>query len=166
MTIAVFICILTIKWNKVEGSGVFYGEFLHNIDAKNRIIVPSKFREVIRDKGIEKLYLTRGFDTCLFLFSDSEWRQQEAKFKDMSFTKKEVRKFKRLFFSGAVELVPDKQWRVLVPDYLKDYAGLKSEIKIVGVSDRIELWDSKKWDEYYSSSKENFEDIAENLLDI
>ncbi|MBF0252235.1 MAG: division/cell wall cluster transcriptional repressor MraZ [Candidatus Omnitrophica bacterium] len=145
---------------------MFYGEFLHNIDAKNRIIIPSKFREVIQEKGIEKLYLTRGFDSCLFLFSDAEWRNQENKFKDMPFTKKDVRKFKRMFFSGAVELAPDKQWRVLVPDYLKEFAGLDSEIKIVGVSDRIELWDIKKWNEFYNSSKESFEDIAENLLDI
>jgi len=145
---------------------VFYGEYSHSLDKKNRIIIPSRFREVIQEKGIEKFYVTRGLDDCLFMFTEKEWKQQEAKFREKSFTKKEVRQFNRLFFSGAVEASPDKQWRVLVPDYLKDYAGLSKDIMIIGVSNRIEIWDTKKWQEFYSSSKESFEDIAENLIDF
>ncbi len=145
---------------------MFYGEYSHSLDKKNRIIIPSRFREVIQEKGIEKFYVTRGLDDCLFMFTEKEWKQQEAKFREKSFTKKEVRQFNRLFFSGAVEASPDKQWRVLVPDYLKDYAGLSKDIMIIGVSNRIEIWDTKKWQEFYSSSKESFEDIAENLIDF
>ena len=145
---------------------MFYGEYSHSLDKKNRIIIPSRFREVIQEKGIEKFYVTRGLDDCLFMFTEKEWKQQEAKFREKSFTKKEVRQFNRLFFSGAVEASPDKQWRVLVPDYLKDYAGLSKDIMIIGVSNRIEIWDTKKWQEFYSSSKESFEDIAEILIDF
>ena len=145
---------------------MFYGEYSHSLDKKNRIIIPSRFREVIQEKGIEKFYVTRGLDDCLFMFTEKEWKQQEAKFREKSFTRKEVRQFNRLFFSGAVEASPDKQWRVLVPDYLKEYAGLSKDIMIIGVSNRIEIWDTKKWQEFYSSSKESFEDIAENLIDF
>jgi len=145
---------------------VFYGEYLHSIDKKGRIIIPAKFRDTIQDRSIEKLYITRGLDECLFIFGDAEWRLQESKFKSMPFTKKEVRKFKRLFFSGAVETMPDKQWRILIPDYLKEYAGIKRNVLIIGVSDRIEIWDKGKWEEFYRSSKENYENIAEELINF
>ncbi len=144
---------------------MFYGEYSHSIDKKGRIIIPSKFRDVVRDMCIEKLYVTRGLDECLFMFSEAEWKTQENKFKSMPFTKREVRKFKRLFFSGAVEVTPDKQWRILLPDYLRDYAKLSKNIMIVGVSSRIEIWDKKKWQDFYTSTKESYEDIAENLLE-
>ena len=83
----------------------------------------------------------------------------------MSFTKKEVRKFRRLFFSGAIEAVPDKQWRILIPDYLKEYAQIKRDIMIVGVSSRIEVWSKDKWQKFYDSTKESYEDIAEKLME-
>ena len=145
---------------------MFYGEYIHSLDRKNRVIIPSRFRETIKEMCIEKLYITRGLDECLFVFPESEWKVQENKFKAMSFLKKEVRKFKRLFFSGAVPCVPDKQWRILVPDYLKEYANLSKKIMIVGVSNRIEIWDAKKWEEFYESSKQNYEEIAEGLIEI
>jgi MraZ protein len=100
------------------------------------------------------------------MFSESEWKAQEGKFKSLSFTKREARKFNRLFFSGAVEAVPDKQWRVLLPDYLRSYAKLNRQIVIVGVSNRIEIWDKSKWEEFYKSSKQNYEEIAERLMDV
>jgi MraZ protein len=150
----------------MEESGVFYGEYSHTLDKKGRIIIPSKFREVIQEMCIEKMYITRGLDECLFMFSESEWKAQEGKFKSLSFTKREARKFNRLFFSGAVEAVPDKQWRVLLPDYLRSYAKLNRQIVIVGVSNRIEIWDKSKWEEFYKSSKQNYEEIAERLMDV
>ncbi|MCK4851678.1 MAG: division/cell wall cluster transcriptional repressor MraZ [Candidatus Omnitrophica bacterium] len=143
---------------------MFYGEYSHSLDKKGRMIIPSRFRDTIQEEGIEKLYITRGLDECLFMFSEKEWKAQENKFRAMSFTKKQVREFKRLFFSGAVAAVPDKQWRVLIPDYLREYAHIVRSIRIVGVSDRIEIWDSGKWKEFYRSSRENYEEIAENLL--
>lgn len=145
---------------------MFYGEYSHSLDKKNRLILPARFREPIQDRGIEKLFITRGLDQCLFVFAESEWRAQEDKFKDMPFTKREVRQFKRMFFSGAVEAAPDKQWRILIPDYLKEYAALRKNIMVVGVSNRIEIWDKDKWDSFYNASKASFEDVAERLIDF
>ncbi|MBU1084036.1 MAG: division/cell wall cluster transcriptional repressor MraZ [Candidatus Omnitrophota bacterium] len=145
---------------------MFYGEYEHSLDKKNRLIVPAKFRLPIRESGEEKLYVTRGLDQCLFVFTESEWHAQESKFRGLSFTKGEVRKFKRLFFSGAFEAVPDKQWRILVPDYLKEYAKLSKDIMIIGVSNRIEIWAKDKWKEFYDTSKPKYEEIAEGLMEI
>ncbi len=145
---------------------MFYGEFIHSLDKKSRMIIPARFRDSIKDSGIEKFYITRGLDKCLFMFPESEWETQENKFKAMPFTKKEVRRFKRLFFSGAVESAPDKQWRILIPDYLRDYANLTKNIVIIGVSNRIEIWDKNEWQEFYKSSKQDYEEIAEKLIDF
>lgn len=145
---------------------MFYGEHLHSIDDKNRVIIPARFREALEAADSAMLYLTKGLDECLFVFTEKEWKAQENKFKAMSFTKKEYRKFQRIFFAGATQALPDKQWRILVPDYLKEYGKLSKEIMIVGVSNRIEIWDKAKWAEFYKSSKENYEEIAENLIDF
>jgi len=145
---------------------MFYGEYSHSIDNKNRVIIPSRFRDPLEDADSQMLYLTKGLDECLFVFPEKEWKLQENKFKAMSFTKKEYRKFQRIFFAGASQALPDKQWRILVPDYLKEYGGLSKEIMIVGVSNRIEIWDKAKWAGFYKSSKENYEEIAENLMDF
>ena len=104
---------------------MFYGEHEHAIDKKGRLIIPSRFRESLKEYDIEKLYVTRGLDRCLFLFTENEWKSQESKFKSISFTKSEARKFNRLYFSGAVQIECDKQGRILLPKYLKDYAGIK-----------------------------------------
>jgi MraZ protein len=91
---------------------MFYGEFLHSIDRKGRLILPSKFREVSKTHFVEKFYVTRGLDKCLFMFAEEEWKAQESKFRAIPFTKQESRTFNRLYFSGAVEMVPDRQGRV------------------------------------------------------
>lgn len=145
---------------------MFYGEYLHKLDKKNRLIIPSRFREGIGELYVDKFYLTRGLDKCLFMFPETEWRAMETKFKSMPFTKEKARKFQRQFFGGAFEAVPDKQWRVLVPDMLKEYASLSNSIMIVGVSNRIEIWDKDKWQEYSVSSKEEYEQIAEDLMEF
>jgi len=145
---------------------VFYGEYIHSLDKKKRMIIPARFRDTIKDSGIEKFYITRGLDKCLFMFPESEWESQESRFKAMPFTKREVRRFKRLFFSGAVETSPDRQWRVLIPDYLCDYAKLTKNIVIIGISNRIEIWDKTEWQEFYKSSKQDYEEIAEKLIDF
>ena len=145
---------------------MFYGEYLHTLDKKNRLIIPSRFRDVIAEMCIEKFYVTRGLDECLFMFAESEWKAQENKFKAMPFTKREVRKFKRLFFSGAVEVIPDKQWRILIPDYLREYAKLSKNIMVIGISNRIEIWDRGKWQDFYKSSKQDYEEISERLIEF
>lgn len=143
---------------------MFYGEYAHSLDKKGRLILPSKFRESAKANYIEKFFLTRGLDTCLFMFTEEEWKLQESKFKSMSFTKAQSRKFNRLYFSGAVEITFDKQGRMLIPKYLKDFAGIRHEVMVIGVSNRIEIWDLKKWEEFYNSEKGLFEKISENLL--
>ncbi|MCX5697597.1 MAG: division/cell wall cluster transcriptional repressor MraZ [Candidatus Omnitrophica bacterium] len=145
---------------------MFYGEYLHTIDRKGRLILPAKFREVAKANFIEKFYITRGLDKCLFMFSEEEWRTQESKFKNLSFTKQESRTFNRLFFSGAMELAADRQGRILFAQYLKDYAEIKRDVVIVGVSNRIEIWAKAKWQEFYGAWRPSFEEIAEKLIDV
>ena len=144
---------------------MFYGEFKHTLDRKQRIIIPAKFREALKEHYVERFFITRGLDKCLFMFAEDEWKAQEQKFKSMSFTKAESRKFNRLYFSGASDLVPDKQGRILIPGYLKDYAEIRKEVYIIGVSNRIEIWSDKLWEDYYSKSKDTFEDVAEKLIE-
>ncbi len=144
---------------------MFYGEYSHTIDRKGRLIMPSKFREVAKGNFIEKFFVTRGLDKCLFMFAEEEWRTQEQKFKAVSFTRQESRVFNRIFFSGAMELVPDRQGRVLLPQYLKDYAEIKRECVVVGVSNRIEIWGADVWKEFYGTWRQSFESIAEKLID-
>ena len=143
---------------------MFYGEYEHTIDKKGRLIIPSKFRESLKEYDVEKFYITRGLDKCLFMFTENEWKTQESKFKSISFTKSESRKFNRLYFSGAGQIEFDKQGRILIPKYLKDFAGIKKDVMIIGVSNRIEIWSREAWNEYYNSSKESFEEIAEKLM--
>ncbi len=145
---------------------MFYGEYLHSIDRKGRLILPAKFREAAKSQFIEKFYVTRGLDKCLFMFAEEEWRSQEARFKAVSFTKQQARTFNRLYFSGAVEVVFDAQGRILLPQYLKDFAEIKRDVIIVGVSNRIEIWAKDKWQEFYGNSKATFEEIAEKLMDV
>jgi len=144
---------------------MFYGSYEHSIDRKGRLILPAKFREVAKSHFIEKFFVTRGLDSCLFMFSEEEWRSQESKFKSFSFTKQQARTFNRLYFSGAAEVIFDSQGRILLSQYLKDFAGLKKDVVIVGVSNRIEIWSKDKWEEFYGNSRASFEEIAEKLTE-
>lgn len=143
---------------------MFYGEYNHGIDRKGRLILPARFREICKESGIEKFFITRGLDKCLFMFTEEEWRLQEQKFKNLPFTKQESRSFNRLFFSGAIAVAPDKQGRFIIPQYLKDYASIKKDAIVIGISNRIEIWDTKAWEAFYSASSETFEQIAENMI--
>lgn len=144
---------------------MFYGEYAHSIDRKGRIILPAKFREVAKANFVEKFFITRGLDKCLFMFSEEEWRSQEQKFRALSFTKQESRKFNRVYFSGAVDIVIDGQGRFIVPQFLKDFAGIKREVVIIGVSNRIEIWSQEIWRQFYSESRNSFEEIAEKMIE-
>lgn len=143
---------------------MFYGEYEHALDNKGRVIIPAKFREIFKEHYAERFFLTRGLDQCLFVFTEENWKAQEKKFREMPFTRGEARRFNRLYFSGACDAVCDKQGRILIPDYLKSYAGIKQEVMIIGVSDRIEIWAKEKWHEFYNQHKGNFEDLAEKLI--
>lgn len=144
---------------------MFYGEHEHTIDRKGRIIIPSKFRQTLKEQMVEKLYATRGLDRCLFLFTEEEWKLQESRFKSISFTKQEARQFNRLYFSGAVEVACDRQGRILIPKNLKEFAEIKRDLIIVGVSNRIEIWSKERWQEFSRTSQEAFEQVAEKLLE-
>lgn len=144
---------------------MFYGEFYHQLDRKGRLVLPAKIREAAKSNFVDKFFITRGLDKCLFIFSEDEWKNQEQKFKVMPFTKSESRKFNRIYFSGAAEIAFDKQGRILIPQYLKEFAGINRDIVIIGVSNRIEIWAKNIWDEFYKSSKEAFEEISEKLID-
>ena len=138
------------------------GEYKHNLDTKGRIIVPSKFRELLD----EQFVITRGLDRCLFAYTQDEWGRIEEKLKTLPLTKKDARKFTRLFFSGATDVEIDKQGRINIPQNLREYAGLSKDCTVIGVSSRIEIWDSAAWEDFYTESEDNFEDIAEDLIDF
>ena len=143
---------------------MFYGEYKHSLDRKGRLIVPAKFRQALKEHHISSLFLTRGLDGCLFLFPESEWRLVESRFKQIPFTKAEGRKFNRMFFSGAAEVQVDGLGRILVPKTLKDFAAIKDDVVIVGVSSRIEVWSKDRWQAFYETSRQSFEEVAERVM--
>lgn len=138
---------------------MFYGEYLHSLDAKGRMIVPAKFREGLGEKFI----LTKGLDECLFAYSLEEWSNLEQKLKTLPFTDKDVRAFVRFFFAGANECELDKQGRILIPQNLRDYAKLEKELYVIGVSTRVEIWDKNKWEEYCGGDNMSPDKIAEKM---
>ena len=144
---------------------MWYGEYIHSLDSKDRFILPAKFREKIKSLDIKRFYITRGLDGCLFIFSHDVWKELESKLKEIAFTKQQSRNFNRIYFSGAQEIEFDSQGRTTIPNYLKEYAGIAKEIVIIGVADRIEIWNKEKWENFYAQNQQKFEDIAENLLE-
>ncbi|MFH1094492.1 MAG: division/cell wall cluster transcriptional repressor MraZ [Candidatus Omnitrophota bacterium] len=145
---------------------MFYGEFEHSLDRKNRIIIPAKFREALKDSFVEKFYITRGLDGCLFIFTEEEWKKQEQRFKSLSFTSPDARKFNRMFFSGASEIICDRQGRILIPQYLRTFADIQKDVVIIGVSNRIEIWGKTRWKDFYENTRDTYEDTAEKLMGL
>ena len=143
---------------------MFYGEYHHSLDSKDRVIVPSRHREIFKENYSDKLFITRGLDQCLFLFTEEDWRDQERKFKALPFTSRDSRQFNRLLFSGAVDITLDRQGRILIPSYLKKFAGIKQDVVIIGASDRIEVWAKETWAQFYDNAIGSFEDVAERLF--
>ena len=141
---------------------MFIGEYHHNIDEKNRLIMPSKFREVLGDSFI----VTRGMDSCLFVYPKESWDNLTNELNQLSFTKKDVRAFQRFFLSGATMCEFDKQGRINITTPLADYATLSKECVIIGVNDRIEIWAKEKFDNFLDENIENISDIAERLFEV
>lgn len=129
---------------------MFLGEYQHSIDAKGRLIVPSKFRD---DLG-EHFVVTKGLDRCLFAYSKSEWQIFEEKLKQLPLTSAGARKFVRFFFAGAIECDLDNQGRINLPPNLREYAGLKKDVVSIGVNNRVEIWNKDGWNEY--NNEENY----------
>lgn len=144
---------------------MWYGEYIHTLDEKERFILPAKFREKIKTLKQKKFYITRGLDGCLFLFHHETWEKLEEKLKSLSFAKQQSRSFNRLYFSGAQEIDLDTQGRVTIPVYLKEFAKVQKEIVIIGVADRIEIWSRESWNSFYQENRKKFEAAAENLFE-
>lgn len=138
------------------------GEFNHTIDAKGRLIIPSKFRE---DLG-ESFIVTRGLDGCLFGYPQNAWKELEEKLKQLPLAKKESRQFTRFFYSGAVECILDKQGRINLPASLIDYAALEKSCYVIGVSERFEIWSEERWEKVSDEAESSFEDLAEEMIDF
>lgn len=135
------------------------GEYEHSLDAKGRLIMPSKLREDIGEKFI----ITKGLDGCLFGFSKQEWTNFEEKLKTLPLTNKNARDFVRFFLSGATECEIDKQGRFLITSNLREYATLEKDAIIIGVGTRIEIWNREKWKSYNSDENISADEIAENM---
>ena len=138
------------------------GEYLHTIDQKNRLSVPSKFRERLG----KRVVLTRGLDRCLFLYSLPDWQEIADRLSKLPVGKAENRSFIRAIIAGATDIEIDGLGRVLVPDYLKVYASLKESAMIIGVYSRIEIWAPEVWSNYRESALENVDVIAEKLGEL
>ncbi len=138
------------------------GEFHHTIDEKGRIIIPAKFRNEL---GSE-LVVTRGLDKCLFLYSKDEWDKLSNKLSTLPFTKQDARNFNRFFLSGATTSEFDKQGRINITSPLVSYAGLTKDCVIIGVNERLEIWDEEKFNEFLSNNEDDFSKIAENLFEM
>ncbi len=138
------------------------GEYQHSLDDKGRLIIPSKLREGLGEKFI----LTRGLDHSLFVYPLTEWSNMEEKMKTLSTTQADARAFVRMFFSGAVECEPDKQWRISIPQNLREHARINKDLYILGVSTRVEIWAKEVWEEYSSKAEESYEALAEKIVGI
>lgn len=143
---------------------MWYGEYAHTLDEKDRFILPAKFRQKLKDLKKKKFYITRGLDECLFLFTQDIWEELEKKFKSLPFTKQQARFFNRFMFGSVQEVDVDSQGRVIIPVYLKKFAQIKREVVIVGVGDRVEVWDKQLWERFYQGNKKRFEEAAESLF--
>ena len=141
---------------------MFTGEYQHTIDEKGRLIMPAKFRDVLGDTFI----ITKGLDSCLFVYPQEEWKILEDKLKKLPFTNKDARAFARFFFSGAAECETDKQGRVLISGNLREYSRLNKDVVVIGVGTRIEIWSREVWDNYSLETEKSYEDLAEKMVDL
>lgn len=139
---------------------MFMGEYNHTIDAKGRLIVPSKFRETLGDTFV----VTKGLDGCLFVYDNEEWGIFEEKLKSLPITNKEARQFVRFFLAGAAEVEVDKQGRILVPNVLREFAELNKDVVLIGVASRIEIWSKERFEGM--TAYEDMDEIAEHMAEL
>ncbi|MDO4519291.1 MAG: division/cell wall cluster transcriptional repressor MraZ [Eubacteriales bacterium] len=139
---------------------MFMGEYNHTIDAKGRLIIPAKFRELLG----EEFVLTKGLDGCLNIYSYNEWHAFEEKLAKLPLTDKNARTFKRFFVAGAAACELDKQGRILVPQTLREFAGLAKDVVLTGCLDKIEVWSKEKWSE--NCDYDNMEDVTQAMQEM
>ena len=138
---------------------MFMGEYHHSIDDKGRLTIPAKVRF---DLG-ETFIITRGIDSCLFIYPKDEWNKIISKYRELPNTK-DARNFMRVFLSGACECTFDKQGRINISEPLIKYAGLQKDCVVIGVSDRLEVWSEENWNQFMNNSESNLSDMAEELF--
>jgi MraZ protein len=141
---------------------MFIGEYSYTIDAKKRLTVPPKFRKILGEKAV----ITRGLDNCLFLYTQKDWEEQAEKLSKLPLSQADARGFARIMLAGAMEADIDSLGRILIPDYLKDYAKLGKKIVVAGLYNRVEIWDGERWDEYKQKTESAAGDIAERLKEL
>lgn len=138
------------------------GEYRHSLDTKKRVSIPAKMR---RDLG-EQAVITRGLDSCLYVYPKAEWEKLVQKLSDLPMGTSSTRSFVRLMLSGATEVELDQLGRILIPDYLKEHAGLEKAVVMVGVHPKLEIWNSRTWDEYKGKAEGNANEVAEKLGEL
>lgn len=149
-------------YSSCDSLRMLIGEYSHNLDPKKRLSVPAKFRKELGDGAV----LTRGLDGCLWLFPSPQWAQLAERIAALPMAQSDSRSFARLLLSGATEVQFDTLGRILIPDYLKQFAGLSREVVIAGVQNRLELWDKAAWNEYKKALEKNGDAIAQKLGDL
>ncbi len=137
---------------------MFLGEFEHSLDSKGRLVLPRKFRDALETSGC---VLTKGQESCLYVFSMEQWEEEVARLRRLPRTDRRNRKYTRSFFASALDQTLDKQGRIQIPERHREFAGLGKDVTVVGAMDRIEIWSTEAWaaeaaeaDEYYSGIEE------------
>lgn len=143
-----------------SGEVMLLGTYTPKIDAKGRMALPAKFRTQLGPG----LIMARGQERCVYLFPQAEFRRVAMQIQHTSLGNKAAREYLRVLLSGAVDQTPDKQGRVLVPQMLRDYAKLGSDIVVIGVGTRAEIWDKKAWEQYLADNEQGYSDIADDVL--
>lgn len=141
---------------------MFIGEYHHALDEKGRVQIPVKFRVELQKGAV----VTRGLDHCLFIYPRTAWNELAEKLAKLPISKANTRAFGRLMLAGAMELDIDKQGRVVLPEYLRQYGGLKKQVVVAGLYNRLELWDKNTWEKYRSGTEQQSGDIAEALGEL
>jgi MraZ protein len=140
----------------------FVGEYLHTVDNKGRVALPAKFREMLGPRFM----IARGLDQCLTVYPSEEWVHVLETVKGLPQNQKEARAYARYFLSGAMEVDPDKQGRIGLPQSLREYAGISKDVYVLGVGNRVEVWDKAAWDSSKLDIGERFSSIAESVPGI
>jgi len=141
---------------------MFIGEYSHNLDEKGRLAVPKKFRSDLSKGAV----VTRGLDNCLFLYTKTEWGKLANKLASLPFSQSKARAFSRLMLAGAMDVIVDKQGRVMLPEYLRSFAGLKKSVVVAGLYNRLELWDQKNWEAYKIQAEKESTSISEQMFEL
>lgn len=140
---------------------MFVGQYAHSVDAKGRLAVPAKFRNELK-----KAVVTKGLENCLVLYPKKQWDVLAGKLAALPISKANSRAFARMMLAGAMDVSVDSQGRIILPEYLRAFAGLDKKVVITGLYDRLEIWDETKWQQYQSETEKNSGEIAEALNDL